>query len=371
MNIDAADSRLKLTDYSAYELRKLTVAVIGAGALGSEVIRLIGMLGAGRVLLIDPDIIEATNYFHSSFLRNRDTIGRKKVEVFAHRCAEIFEDTEWIPFSHEIADIGFANLQKCKLLFSCTDSALARMETAYAARRLGIPMADAGLRGRAWWKGRVAWYPGNLEAACYVCQLSHVRRCELLSLSLAPSLSCAGDLSSAAEAALPSTPTMASVIAALQVDLGFRSCLGQVPNEARAWEVSLHPQTANMETVRIPRSDDCPWHDGALRYPLVALAEDQSLRSSLTERGRAEELVADWPLCVRSRCLRCGHVWQPMQRVARIRRVEKCPQCQRANPLPVEVIGCVRAKDRWAECTPEQIGFPRNHLFTFRPAGSA
>lgn len=367
MNISPDFSRLENTAYRRSRLQQLSIALVGLGALGSEVIRLLGMLEIGRILLIDPDTVETSNYLHSPAVRKISSIDRSKADVFARYGNENFSHTQWISFPVEIADVGFGDLEVCDLLFSCTDNALARAETAWVSQRLGISVVDGGTRGSAWWKGRVSWFPGTLESACYLCQLSHARRAELLSQSLATSLSCTGSNPDSTQA-FPATPMMASVIAAMQVDLGLRSWLAGDEDGARAWEISLDGRTPSLESLAVPRSSECPWHGPELRDQLHELPEQQPLRASLHlhKNGAYDEILADWPICLCARCLRCGHEWQPMQRVARIRRYGYCPECRQANPLPVKVIASVRAEDEWARHTPGELGFPSNHRYTFR-----
>ena len=373
MNTIPDFSRLEDTPYRDSRLQQLSIALVGLGALGAEVSRLLGMLEIGRILLIDADIVESCNYLHSPAARTPSSIGRNKAEVFAGYGRENFPQTRWVSFPVEIADVGFGDLQNCNLLFSCTDNALARAEAAWASQRLGVPMVDGGLRGSAWWKGRVSWFPGTPESACYLCQLSHARRAELLSLSLAISLSCTPSNADSSSQAFPSTPAMASIIAAMQVELGLRTLIADVTvgdaSGARAWEISLDCYTPSMETLLIPRSRECPWHGPELRCRLQELPERQPLRDTLVNCDADDEILADWPLCLSARCLCCGHEWQPMLRVARVRRYGKCPQCGRANPLPVQVIASVQAEDEWARHTPGDLGFPPNHRYTLRRAG--
>lgn len=366
MNTVTDFSRLEGTPYRDSRLRQLSIALVGLGALGAEVIRLLGMLEVRHVLLIDADIVESCNYFHSLAARVPSSIGRSKAEVLAGYGKETFPRTRWISFPVEIADVGFGDLQNCDLLFSCTDNALARAETAWASQRLGIPMVDGGLRGSAWWKGRVSWFPGTPESACYLCQLSHTRRAELLSLSLATSFSCTRSNAASPSPAFPGTPGMASIVAAMQVELGLRSSVAGDASCARAWEVSLDCYTPSMESLLIPRSTECPWHGPELRSRLHELPEHQPLRDVLLTN---QEILADWPICLSARCLRCGHEWQPMQRVACVRRYGQCPQCRQANPLPVQVIASVQAEEEWARYTPLELGFAPNHRYTLRRAG--
>jgi ThiF family len=355
-------SRLERTAYARHAVQSLSVAVIGCGALGSEAARLLGLLGVGSVLLIDHDRVEPTNLTHSPHL---SVLGRPKALVLAEALASLFPDTHFLPLPHEIADVGFAHLQPCALFFSCTDNALARVETAYASYRLHRPMIDAGLKGHAFWSGRVTWFPAANAAsnpACYLCQLSSASRAELLSLALAASQSCATP--PADPNPLPSTPTMASLTAALQVDLGLRLHLSsEPPAEAQAWEISLPLPTTSWTTHTIPRSVDCPWHRLDPTLTLTRLPMDQPLRETLGQNA----LLLDWPISLRARCATCQHSWSPLTRVATLRRHATCPLCGSNHLHSIETLTTLNPIHPATNQTPTQLNLPQNHLFTLKP----
>lgn len=360
--------RLEMTSYTREAVGGLAVAVIGCGALGSEAARLLGLLGLGSVLLIDPDRVEATNLIHSSYLRSKNSLGRHKAEVLAENLAAHFPDTDWQTLACEIADVGFQRLQPCALLLSCTDNTLARVETCYAAYRLRLPMMDAGLKGRAVWSGRVAWLPGG-HAACYLCQLGEARRAELLSFSLSASQSCSAPLHT--DQPLPSTPTMASIVSALQVDLGLRLALtpSELTEQAHAWELSLPLPETSWHSFTIPPSADCPWHSSEDSSDLVSFPMDLPLNESLAQQGHPADnqpvsLELDWPLCVKARCNRCQHLWSPMLRLAVLRRRASCPACGESSLSAIETLARVTVGDSFAHFTPRQLGLPPDHLFT-------
>jgi hypothetical protein len=363
-------SRLEQTPYTRRQVEALCVAVVGCGALGTEAARLLGLLGAGSVLLIDHDVIEATNLTHSPYLRAETALGRPKTEVLAEALAAHFPDTAWVSLPSEIADVGFARLQQCGLLFSCTDSALARVETCYAAHRLQLPMMDAGLKGHAYWMGRVAWFPGG-SAGCYLCQLGANTRAQLLSLSLASSQSCSAPKPHTRS--IPSTPTMASIVAALQVDLGLRLLLSsQPPAEARAWELSLDLPHTELISFAVPRSADCPWHDAITLLDLISLPMNVLLKESLEIQAANTHLPPrilelDWPICMQARCATCQHLWSPKVRVAVLRRRLTCPSCGGSQLHSIKTLSTLTASDPAARFTPAQLGFSEDHLFTLCP----
>src|SRR3954452_14550562 len=77
---------------SWWEQAKLTrakVLVIGAGALGNEIIKNLALLGIGNLFIADLDRIENSNLSRSILFRESDN-GAFKAEVAARRAKEIF-----------------------------------------------------------------------------------------------------------------------------------------------------------------------------------------------------------------------------------------------------------------------------------------
>src|SRR3954452_24180333 len=92
--IDDSDrySRLRLISWWRQErLAAARVLVVGAGALGNEVLKNLALLGVGVVYVIDLDAIESSNLSRSVLFRAGDG-GRAKAEVAARRAREINPD---------------------------------------------------------------------------------------------------------------------------------------------------------------------------------------------------------------------------------------------------------------------------------------
>src|SRR5215831_708838 len=328
-----AETRLSRTS-----LGGMTFLVVGGGALGNEVLKNLGLLGAGRVIVVDPDTVEASNLSRSVFFHSGDC-GRPKATTLSTSLASAFPDTQWRSHECEIADLGFGSLAGATLILTCTDNDLARVEAAWLALCLDIPMVDGGLGGTDYWHGRVSFFAGR-QGACFCCKLSPRRRRELLSFSLAAGQSCRPRTETTL---LPSTPTMASIVGALQVDFGLK-CLHELANrdkengndrQAHTIEISLGAAPVLRQFVT-PLSQGCPFHEAAQRQRFALPHPQASARELLNSEG-AETVDFDWPICTAARCLDCASDWQPMRRVAWLRRRGACPRCTSHRILETEV----------------------------------
>ena len=369
-HLQADYARLEPTVFRPDRQRRLYAVVIGAGALGNEVVKALGLLGIGKMLVVDPDLVEPSNLTRSVFFRDADAAGANKAIALARAASRLFPHTEVKAADREIADVGFVEIAGADILFSCVDSELARLEIAYIGAKLDRPVCDAGLGTPNYSHGRVSFFPGR-NAACYCCGLGESKRRELLTKWNSPSRSCwagAGDPGEPADGnmpAIPSTPTMAAVIGSMQVEIGLRR-LFEAATEASAVELTLAPRPV-LETFALRRSEACPFH--IAESDLVA-APDGSIGNLLdcaASRAEGEPvLLLDWPICVRALCAGCGERWQPMRRLGWLRRRGACPRCNGRRFAEEEIITRVGRDSAWAGCAPATLGLPEHHLHSIR-----
>jgi molybdopterin/thiamine biosynthesis adenylyltransferase len=352
-------SRLIKTSYNGNNIGTISIALIGLGTLGSEIARLLGLLGVGSVILIDHGSVEPVNLTQNLFFREQESLHQPKAQVIAQKGLFYFPETKWVPVFNEIADVGFGQLANCALIFSATDSMLARLETAYISRRLNIPMLDVGLLGAAYWRGRAAWFPSNPRAACYVCQLNEKKRAELLSFSQSTVFPCQW---TAENIDMPSTPTMSSAVAGMAIDLAFRHGLFVERHEAAVWELNLS-NPPSLQSHQLTASVTCPFHDFDNIASLISLPHNIPLSQSL-QISEIEAIELDWPIVAVAKCQQCNYSWHPMRRVAWVRKNLRCPQCGEANYLALEAVGRIAFNDPMATYSPKDLFFSKEHLYT-------
>ena len=330
------------------------LALIGVGSLGSEVCRLLLAKRYRSVLLIDPDMVCARNLPLSRLFQQAGPrgLGRPKVEVLCEIAAA--HGLAWQALPVEVADVGLGRLAACDVLLSCTDSTLARVETALAARMLRLPMLDAGVQSDGVAEGRVTWFAASDEAACTLCGLSSARRAELLLYALSPSLGCA-----APALTTPMTGAFSAVEATAQHMVELLE--GPVPARSSSLRLFASEGEWRQKHIELTRSVECPWHSFPAAEEMVTMPQDTPLRQFL---GPDEVLELPWPICLRARCSNCRLLCEPMRRTAAVRRIVACPHCGQTGTLEVLAdVHSISARDTEADRTPGQLGLPAGHLY--------
>src|SRR5438105_4894110 len=191
------------------KLQSARVLVIGAGALGNEILKNLMLLGFERIVIVDLDKIEESNLSRTILYRGSD-VGLFKAEVAARSVAALAPNAKVKPI---VANV----VQECGLgIFAWSDVIIAGLDNREA--RLWI--------NRCAWKMNRPWIDGAIEgingiarkfvtatAPCYECTLG-----ETDWKLLEQRMSCNLLLREAnTEGKIATTPTISSVIAGIEV----------------------------------------------------------------------------------------------------------------------------------------------------------
>ncbi|HST22781.1 MAG TPA: ThiF family adenylyltransferase [Blastocatellia bacterium] len=202
------DATLKLIDWFEIDrVRAAKIMVIGAGAIGNEVLKNLALLGIGNIYLFDRDTIEMSNLSRSILYRASDA-GKLKAETAARAIREINPSVNVIWRKSDIRfGVGLGLFRRMDVVIGCLDNRHARVATNRKCWKVDRPWIDAGIGVL---NGQVAVFrPG--ESACYECSFTTqdyeqiTRSCNQLASSLVK------------EGKIPTMPTMASIVAAVQV----------------------------------------------------------------------------------------------------------------------------------------------------------
>lgn len=366
-------SRLARTVFSQEKVSKLTVLVIGAGALGNEVIKNLALMGVGRLWIIDRDHVELSNLTRSILfctpeIEKHIESKAPKAELAAARVREINPDVEVKAFVGEFADLGLGVVRRCDVVFSCLDNEMARLEAGWACNRLDKPLVDGGLGLINYSNGLVSIFPGK-QGPCYACRKGNNRRRQLLQELYGREDPCWIKEKLQEESDIVSTtPLMSSVVAAFQVEVGLRKLLNgddAEPELGRAFRVALAPEPS-LETFTFARSPNCPLHEqdsylGEVREFSDASSSERT-PEQLLEETSSDYISLDWPYTAEARCQSCSHEWKPLVRRSRFRKAV-CPECGSAEVGETEVMTEIEKGSDWAKKTFQELGFPAGNIY--------
>ena len=148
-------------------LARSKVLVIGAGALGNELIKNLALLGIGRTLIADMDSIEASNLSRSVLYRQADE-GRPKAATAARAAREIYPGMAAEAFAGDITTaLGRGVFRWADVVLGGLDNREARLFTNRVCLQLGTPWVDGAIEAL---QGVVRAFRLGDEA-CYECTL--------------------------------------------------------------------------------------------------------------------------------------------------------------------------------------------------------
>jgi adenylyltransferase/sulfurtransferase len=365
-------SRLAATAF-AREHVSLHAVVVGAGALGNEVTKNLALLGVSRITVIDRDYVEASNLTRSILfctpgIRADIEARTPKAALVSRRVSEINPDVQVSAVVGEIADIGLGVLRRADVVFSCLDNEMARLELGWACWRLDRLLVDGGLGWINYSSGQVTVFPGGGGAPCYACRKGADRRRELLQELQGREDPCwRKERLAAAGEAVATTPVMASVVGAVQVELALRTRGQPRDLHGRTCRITLHPVAA-LESLVFDQSPTCPLHDPVSAMTSVVECPDaRSTEWTPIDVMRACDrpqghIVLDWPMTARAECRSCTHRWEPLVRRARFRK-QPCPRCGADDAAETDVLTVIDWDSQWSSRTLAELGLPAAHIY--------
>ncbi len=190
-------------------LRNSKIMVVGAGALGNEILKSLALLGVGEVIVVDLDRIENSNLSRSVLYRAGDE-GKFKAEIAAERVREINPDVQVRPMvANIVSGVGLGWFSYVDLVIGGLDNREARMAINQKCWLTDRPWVDGAIEvlhgiARVFVPGQGACYECTLTEQDYIL-LNQRRSCALLSRD------------EMLAGKTPTTPTSASIIAGIQV----------------------------------------------------------------------------------------------------------------------------------------------------------
>lgn len=355
LRIDDEDryGRLRLISWWKQErLAAAKVLVVGAGALGNEVLKNLALVGLGTTYVIDLDVVEPSNLSRSVLFRAEDG-GQSKAAVAARRATELNPDVAFIPIHGDvITDVGLGLFAHVDLVIGCLDNREARLWVNRQCWKMGVPWIDAGIQEI---QGVVKVFTPP-TSACYECTMTE-RDYQLLNLRYSCPLLKRDEILAGK---VPTAPTIASMMAALQVQEALKLVHGM---DVAGGSAMVFNGVANQfYTTKLPFREDCLSHETYPSPIAIDLGRSATLRELFDAAAREGlagpmSLGLDRELVEAVECPRCGGRREIMRPRTRVRQSEAvCPEC-REDARPV-VLSAIAEGSPLASRTLAELGIP-------------
>jgi adenylyltransferase/sulfurtransferase len=258
-----------ITWWDQKALLSAKVLVVGAGALGNEIVKNLALVGVGNITIVDMDIIEHTNLARCVFFRRDDEL-KLKAEVLAREASRMNTDVKTEYFTSPIQELGDAFLLQFDLILAGLDNREARVWLGAAAKRTGKVWIDAAIEGLM---GKVQTFVP--DGPCYACTMGD-KDWEALTKRLSCKLLGVEEMEGGHA---PTNATTSSIIAGIQTQEAIKYLVGKsdfYALENKVWRM-LGEQMATFTSV-VEISDDCPFH-----YDFTELSGTAALPKTMNE----------------------------------------------------------------------------------------
>lgn len=354
-------SRLRLVGWDPAILKNAKIFVAGAGALGNEVIKNLALLGVGTIIITDFDTIEVTNLSRSVLFRESD-IGRPKAEVAALRAKELNPAIEVYWFHGDLeTELGTGVFRRVHVVLGCLDNRAARLALNRHCRLANTPWVDGALDGL---NGLVRMFAGG-QGPCYECTLTEADYTDLRRR-----FSCQGLLRTKMyEGLIPTTPTSASLIAAMQVEMAV--CLLHQLDVPFGQELIYSSALHEIVNVRLNEQAECLSHELAepIKELVWARAQQTSFRQLLDEAqkmlGTGAALELDREIVTQMVCPICEtHEERVISANRLTEREVQCGRCGQERTL--RSVHRIDQTIGFLEMDLQTVGIPAGHIIRAR-----
>lgn len=133
-------------DEGQQKLSDATVAVIGAGGLGSPALAYLAAAGVGRILLFDDDRVSLSN-LQRQVIHSTDTIGQLKTDSAQATLRALNPEVEVITHARLESATALKQLEGAQVILDGADNFPTRYLSSWAAHELGIPHVWGSILG--------------------------------------------------------------------------------------------------------------------------------------------------------------------------------------------------------------------------------
>lgn len=205
---DVFDRQKRIQGWNQEKVSNARILVVGAGALGNEVLKLLLQLGANDITVVDHDNIVKANLNRCIFFTEKDAEEKAlKAEVLAREAKKINPHAKVKPVAKMIETVEEGFFDEFDFAFGCLDNLAARIHLNVQAYGK-MPFIDGGING---FNGRVQTI--RSPSPCLECGFGKADY-----KILWKKYSCVGETVDFLDPKMPALSTTAAITAAIQVN---------------------------------------------------------------------------------------------------------------------------------------------------------
>lgn len=248
VDADVFDRQKRVEKWDQTAVEKQNVLVVGAGALGNEVCKLLLQIGVGKIRLVDFDTVIPANLNRCVFFTPQDAKNHVfKAEAIAKRAGKEYPNTQVTADTRNVDQLEETVFKETTAVFGCLDNLGARLHI--NAQAYGkAPLFDGGTTG---FQGKVQIV--KAPSACLECAMSKADY-----QLLWKRYSCVGEVLDLIDPKAPAIATTTSIVAAMQVNEWLKHVFGQ---EILAGKYLHYDGLTQQTTVfKMAKRATCPVH---------------------------------------------------------------------------------------------------------------
>jgi len=301
------------------------VVVVGAGAIGNEVLKNLALLGVGWVTIIDFDKIETHNLTRTVLFRESE-IGSYKSMVAAQACKRI---NPGMSVEFRVGDfwdvLTIEEIAAADAVLCCVDNFEARIRLNTLCLLAGTDLYNAGIDSR-YAATEVFPYGSQADGACYECGLPPSAYD-----TMARRYSCGRLQKTAYEAKkIPTTAITASVAGSAMVALLLNRRNGHPAAPRQAIRQYADTMTLESTVMVLTRNPECRGCGGVQRgVPRIQADRRAGAGAFPCMAAYRGEIVLSEPVALRGTCTNCGKLIVINESVRRLNdNLMICQECQ-------------------------------------------
>lgn len=338
------------------KVKNAKVMVVGAGALGNEVIKNLALMGIGNIFIVDFDKIELANLSRSVLFRETDN-NRSKAEIAAARARAVNPDVNVQYLNGDITTkLGLGIFRRMDVIIGCLDNREARLAVNRFCYWINKPWVDGAIQELL---GLVrVFVPG--QGACYECTLTEQALRDLSLRYSCPLLARQNVLLGK----VPTTPTIASIIGAMQSQEALK-LINSMPVKP-GHVTHFNGMVNDMHTTAYSPRDDCEshWTYGEITELPARAARttlDDLLRIACADLGVNAVVELDQELVTKLECPNCHTVEEVLRPLSEVTfEAGHCPTCGILREASMTHV--ITGEEPFLHRTLSSVGVPPLHV---------